>query len=419
MSSFNPRHKIATRTRLTEVRYEIRGELARRARELEAQGRKLIKLNIGNPGAFGFRAPEHLQAAIAGRIERTDPYTHQQGLPEAREAIAAFHKTRGTPNASPERVFVGNGVSELIDIALRALLNPGEEVLVPSPDYPLWSAATILNDGRPVYYKLDRENGFLPDPEQIESLVSSRTRAIVLINPNNPTGTSYPRALLERIVEIARRYRLLLLVDEIYDGILYDDATFQPVAPLAGDLPCLSFGGLSKVHRACGWRIGWAVLSGDALACGDFHHAMDLLGALRLCANVPGQFAIEQALHGADTIGELVRPGGRLYETRRALIDSCTASEHLSLVTPAGALYGFPRVVGDAAQGFDDHEFALEMLEQEDVLIVPGTSFNVPYRDHFRVTLLPEAPVLREVFARIERVLARRAEQAQRSSAVA
>jgi alanine-synthesizing transaminase len=195
MSTFNPRNKIATRTRLTEVRYEIRGELARRARELEGQGRKLIKLNIGNPGAFGFRAPEHLQAAIAGGISRTDPYTHQQGLPEAREAIADFHKQRGTPNASPERVFIGNGVSELIDISLRALLNPGEEVLVPSPDYPLWSAATILNDGRPVYYKCDRDNGFLPDPEQIESLVSSRTRAIVLINPNNPTGANYPPCL--------------------------------------------------------------------------------------------------------------------------------------------------------------------------------------------------------------------------------
>ena len=419
MSAFTPRNRIATRTRLTEVRYEIRGELARRARELESQGRKLIKLNIGNPGAFGFRAPEHLQDAIAGRIARTDPYTHQQGLPEAREAIAAFHRQRGTPNAVPERVFVGNGVSELIDISLRALLNPGEEVLVPSPDYPLWRAATILNDGRPVFYKLDRENGFLPDPEQIEALVSSRTRAIVLINPNNPTGATYPRDLLERIVEIARRYRLLLLVDEIYDGILYDDATFQPVAPLAGDLPCLSFGGLSKVHRACGWRVGWAVLSGDPLACSDYHHALDLLSALRLCANVPGQFAIEQALHGADTIGELVRPGGRLYETRRALIDSCAASEHLSLVTPAGALYGFPRVVGDAAQGFDDHEFALEMLEKEDVLIVPGTSFNVPYRDHFRVTLLPEAPVLREVFNRVDRVLTRCAERTQRQSAVA
>ena len=419
MPSPHPRNKIATRTRLSEVRYEIRGELARRARELEGEGRELIKLNIGNPGAFGFRAPDHLQRAIADHIASTDPYTHQQGLPEAREAIAAYHRSRGTPNASRERVFVGNGVSELIDISLRALLNPGEEVLLPSPDYPLWSAATILNDGRPVYYRCDRANGFLPDPEQIESLVSSRTRAIVLINPNNPTGANYPRELLERIVEIAARYRLLLMVDEIYDGILYDDNVFQPVAPLAGDLPCLSFGGLSKVHRACGWRVGWAVLSGDPIACGDFHHAMDLLGALRLCANVPGQFAIEQALHGADTITPLCQPGGRLYETRRALIDACAASQHLSLVPPAGALYGFPEIVGDAARGFDDHEFALQVLEEENVLIVPGSSFNVPYRNHFRVTLLPDATMLREVFKRIDRVLESRASDARRGSAVA
>jgi len=404
---------LKTRERLSEVRYEIRGELARRARELEAQGRTLVKLNIGNPGAFGFRAPEHLQRAIADRIADTDPYTHQQGLPAAREAIAEFHRLRGTPNASPERVFVGNGVSELIDLSLRALLNPGDEVLLPSPDYPLWSAATILNDGRPVYYRCQPENGFLPDPEEIASLISPRTRAIVLINPNNPTGATYPRELLERIVAIAAKHHLLLMSDEIYDEILYDDATFQPLAPIAGDLPCLSFGGLSKVHRACGWRVGWAVLSGDPLASGDFHHAMDLLGALRLCANVPGQFAIEQALHGADTIRALTAPGGRLHATRQALVECCEASEHLSLVAPQGALYGFPSVVGDAAEGFDDHGFALEMLEGENVLIVPGSSFNVPYRNHFRVTLLPEADVLRDVFARIERVLSRRAEAAR------
>lgn len=404
---------LPTRERLSEVRYEIRGELARRARELEAQGRTLIKLNIGNPGAFGFRAPEHLQRAIADHIAGTDPYTHQQGLPQAREAIAAFHKARGTPNAAPERVFIGNGVSELIDISLRALLNPGDEVLLPSPDYPLWSAATILNDGRPVYYQCDRDNGFLPDPDQMEALVSSRTRAIVLINPNNPTGAAYPRALLERIVAIAQKHKLLLMADEIYDGILYDGNTFEPIAPLAGDLPCLSFGGLSKVHRACGWRVGWAVLSGDPLASGDYHHAMDLLGALRLCANVPGQFAIEAALHGQDTITPLCEPDGRLYEARRALIECCAASEHLHLVAPQAALYGFPSVVGAAAIGFDDHAFALEMLESEDVLIVPGSSFNVPYRNHFRVTLLPEPAQMREVFARIERVLARRAETAR------
>ena len=419
-----PPASLKTRERLSEVRYEIRGELARRARELEGQGRQLIKLNIGNPGAFGFRAPEHLQRAIAGRIADTDPYTHQQGLPAAREAIAAFHQERGTPNASPERVFIGNGVSELIDLSLRALLNPGDEVLLPSPDYPLWSAATILNDGRPVYYRCapghsSSEPGFLPDPQEIEALVTPRTRAIVLINPNNPTGATYPRELLERIVDIAARHGLLLMADEIYDSILYDGATFQPLAPLAGDVPCLSFGGLSKVHRACGWRVGWAVLSGDPLANGEFHHAMDLLGALRLCANVPGQFAIEAALHGEDTIAPLCAPGGRLYEARRAVIDSVAASEHLELVAPAGALYAFPAVTGAAAQGFDDHGFALELLESEDVLVVPGSSFNVPYRNHFRVTLLPQPDDLREVFARIERVLARRADAATRDRTAA
>ena len=412
---------LKTRERLSEVRYEIRGELARRARELEAQGRKQIKLNIGNPGAFGFRAPEHLQRAIADHIADTDPYTHQQGLPVAREAVAAFHKKRGTPNASPERVFIGNGVSELIDLSLRALLNPGDEVLLPSPDYPLWSAATILNDGRPVYYRCQPENGFLPDPDEIEQLVSSRTRAIVLINPNNPTGAAYPRELIERIVAIAAKHKLLLMCDEIYDSILYDGNQFTPVAPIAGDLPCLSFGGLSKVHRACGWRVGWAVLSGDPLVTGEFHHAMDLLGALRLCANVPGQFAIEAALNGADTITPLCVPGGRLYEARRAVIESVQASQHLDLVVPAGALYAFPAVTGDAARGFDDHKFALELLETEDVLVVPGSSFNVPYRNHFRVTLLPEPAQVREVFGRIERVLDRYAarSQTQRAAAVA
>jgi alanine-synthesizing transaminase len=411
---------LKTRERLTEVRYEIRGELARRARELEAQGRTLVKLNIGNPGAFGFRAPEHLQRAIADRIEQTDPYAHQQGLPAAREALAAHYRLRGAPNATPERVFVGNGVSELIDLSLRALLNPGDEVLVPSPDYPLWTAATILNDGCAVHYPCRPEDGYLPDPDAIERLVTPRTRALVVINPNNPTGAVYPRELLERLVAIAAKHKLLLMSDEIYDEVVYDDARFQPLAPLAGDVPCLSFGGLSKVYRACGWRIGWALLSGDPVAIGELHHAMDLLGALRLCANVPGQFAIEAALGGERTIEALCAPGGRLYEARRAVVESVAASRHLTMVTPGGALYGYPTVVGAAAHGFDDHGFALELLETQDVLVVPGTSFNALRRDQFRVTLLPEADVLRDVFARIERVLDRRADaQAGGHAAVA
>jgi alanine-synthesizing transaminase len=405
---------LPTRQRLSEVRYEIRGELARRAGELEAQGRKLIKLNIGNPGSFGFRAPAHLQHAIADDMDRTDPYTHQQGLPAARQAIAEAYARRGMPDAHPDRVFVGNGVSELIDMALRALLNPGDEVLVPSPDYPLWSAATILNDGRPVYYRCRPEDGFAPDPNEIETLVSSRTRAIVLINPNNPSGASYPRELLERIVAIARRHNLLLLVDEIYDQILYDGAVFEPVAPLAGDHPCLTFSGLSKVHRACGWRVGWGLLSGDGARVADLRAAMDLLSALRLCANVPGQLAIEAAVNGPDTISPLCAPGGRLYETRKAIITACNASPHLELVAPAGALYAFPAVVGDAAKGFDDHQFALQLMEEEGVLVVPGSSFNVPYHNHFRVTLLPDAATITDVFARIDRLLARRAEDASK-----
>jgi alanine-synthesizing transaminase len=402
---------LQTRERLREVRYEIRGDLARRARELESHGHTLIKLNIGNPGAFGFRAPEHLQRAIADHIHDTDPYTHQQGLPQAREALAAHYKARGTPHVSPERIFVGNGVSELIDIALRALLNLGDEVLLPSPDYPLWSAATILNDGIPRYYSCRAENGFLPDPEEIERMIGPRTRALVLINPNNPTGASYPKPLLEKLVAIAAKYRLLLMADEIYDGILYDDHVFQPLAPLAGDVPCLTFSGLSKVHRACGWRVGWAVLSGDPLRTGDYHHALDLLGALRLCANVPGQFAIEAALTGGDTITALTAPGGRLHASRAAVLDSVAKSDFLSVVAPQGALYAFPKIDTARLPEFDDYRFALDLLETEHVLIVPGSSFNVPYRDHFRVTLLPQAEEISEVFRRIERSLSQYADR--------
>ncbi|MFA5591472.1 MAG: aminotransferase class I/II-fold pyridoxal phosphate-dependent enzyme [Lysobacteraceae bacterium] len=398
---------IATRQRLSQVRYEIRGELARRARDMEAQGRKLVKLHIGNPGAFGFRAPEHLQQAIAEHIGESDPYCHQQGLLPLREVIAARHVARGARGVTPAHVFMGNGVSELIDMALRALLNPGDEVLLPSPDYPLWSAATILNDGVPVYYDCKPENDFQPDPEQIEALITPRTRALVLINPNNPTGAMYSQQTLQQLVEIAERHRLLLLVDEIYDEITYDGAQYVPLAPLAGDVPCLTFCGLSKVHRACGYRVGWAVLSGDPIRGGDFHHALDLLGALRLCANVPGQWAALAALTGPDTISELTSPGGRLYEARRAVIEACDASQCLSLVAPQGALYAFPGIDTGDLPDFDDHHFALDLLTHEGVLIVPGSSFNVRYRNHFRVTLLPQPEQIREVFGHIETALER------------
>jgi len=398
---------------LAEVRYEIRGALTRRSRELEAAGLPIIKLNIGNPGRYGFETPAHLREAIAAHLRDSEAYGHEQGLEEAREVIAAQQRARGARGVEVERVFVGNGVSELIDLSLRALLQPGDEVLLPSPDYPLWSAATILNDGQPRYYRCQAENGHLPDPDEIESLVTARTRAIVLINPNNPTGAVYPRELLERIVRIAERHHLLLLSDEIYDEILYDGAQFEPLAKVAGDVPCVSFGGLSKVHRACGYRVGWMSLSGDPVRTHDYRDALQLLAALRLCANVTAQWAVRPALESKPTIGALTSAGGRLHEARRMILEGVAHSEFLELVAPGGALYAFPRVRADRVPHFDDNAFALRLLEEESVLVVPGSSFNVPASRHLRLTLLPPPEQLREVFVRIERVLERMAEEQQ------
>ncbi|MFC4765731.1 aminotransferase class I/II-fold pyridoxal phosphate-dependent enzyme [Dyella koreensis] len=403
---------------LADVRYEIRGALTRRSRELEAAGLPIIKLNIGNPGRYGFETPPHLREAIGQHLRDSEAYGHEQGLEEARETIAAQQRFRGARGVEVERIFIGNGVSELIDLSLRALLQPGDEVLLPSPDYPLWSAATILNDGKPRYYRCLAENGHLPDPAEIESLVTPRTRALVLINPNNPTGAVYPRELLERIVEIAARHRLLLLCDEIYDEILYDGAQFQPLAEVAGDVPCVSFGGLSKVHRACGYRVGWMSLSGDPSRTADYRDALQLLAALRLCANVTAQWAVLPALETAPTIGSLTSAGGRLHEARRMILEGVAASDYLDLVAPGGALYAFPRVRADRLAEFDDNAFALRLLEEESVLVVPGSSFNVPHSRHLRLTLLPPPDQMREVFVRIERVLARMASE-QKTRAVA
>jgi alanine-synthesizing transaminase len=404
---------------LADVRYEIRGALTRRSRELEAAGLPIIKLNIGNPGRYGFDTPAHLREAIARHLHDSEAYGHEQGLEEARESIAAQQRHRGAQGVEVERIFIGNGVSELIDLSLRALLQPDDEVLLPSPDYPLWSAATILNDGKPRYYRCLAENGHLPDPDEIEALVTPRTRALVLINPNNPTGAVYPRELLERIVAVAARHRLLLLCDEIYDEILYDGTLFQPLAAVAGDLPCVSFGGLSKVHRACGYRVGWMSLSGDPSRTADYRDALQLLAALRLCANVTAQWAVRPALQSAPTIHTLTAAGGRLHEARREVLDGVAASQFLDIVSPAGALYAFPRVRADRLADFDDNAFALRLLEEESVLVVPGSSFNVPHSRHLRLTLLPPPEQIREVFVRIERVLAGMAAAQKPRAAVA
>ncbi len=405
-------------SRLTGIRYEIRGELAHRARALEAEGRTIIRLNIGNPGLYGFRTPPHLRQAVERHLGESEAYCHEQGLLEARTAVAEQAMARGIADASPERVFIGNGVSELIDLALRALLDHGDEVLVPSPDYPLWTAAVALNGGRAVHYPCRPENGFLPDPAEVASRVGPRTRALVLIQPNNPTGAVYPRQLLADLAAIARRHGLVLMSDEIYDGLRFDDACFVPAASLAPDLVTVSLGGLSKVHRACGYRVGWLVLGGPEALVRDYDRALDLLAALRLCSNVPAQWAVAPALRGPDTASALTAQGGRLHASRQALIEAVAASDFLELVPPRGALYAFPRVRAEAFSEFDDHTFALRLLEEEGVLLVPGSSFNFDRRDHFRITLLPEAEILGEVFTRIERLLRRMIVRGGRSRTV-
>lgn len=395
---------------LGEVRYEIRGELAHRARELEARGQRVDRLNIGNPGIYGFRTPEHLREAVSARLRDSEAYCQEQGLIEARAAIVAQQRRRGVTNPAVETTFIGNGVSELIDVALRALLAPGDEVLVPAPDYPLWTASVILNGGQPVHYACRPEHHFLPELAELEARITPRTRALVVINPNNPTGAVYPEPLLRSLAAFAERHGLVLMSDEIYDEITYDGARFHPIAPMVEDTLCLTFGGLSKVHRACGYRVGWLSLSGAVARADDYVHGLVLLAALRLCSNVPAQWAIVPALEGPDTISELVRPGGRLHASRAAVHAAVARSEFLEAPVSDGALYAFPGVDPDKIPDFDDHAFALSLLEREHLLLVPGSSFNVPYRNRFRVTFLPEAAVLAEHFERIERELGRLAE---------
>jgi alanine-synthesizing transaminase len=391
---------------LRHVKYEIRGRLARRAQELERQGYEIVPLNIGNPGAFGFRTPETMRLAMIENMPAAEGYCHQKGIFPAREAVVMQQQLRGVTGVSAEEVFIGNGVSELIDLTLRALLNDGDEVLIPSPDYPLWSAAVTLNGGKAVYYPCRPENDFVPDPEEIASLVTRRTRAIVVINPNNPTGAVYPREVCEAIAKLAEAKKLVVFTDEIYDQMTYDGIEHVPMATLVKDTVCCTMSGLSKIYRACGYRVGWAVFSGNLRGSADYLTGLELLSSLRLCSNVPAQWAVQTALGGYQSVKELLAPGGRLYESRRAIIDAVRASQYLYLRPPKGSMYAFVRVKTDELPGFDDQIFALDLLEQKHVLLAPGTSFNVPYRDHFRTTLLPEAALLKKVFARIDELLA-------------
>jgi alanine-synthesizing transaminase len=390
---------------LQHVRYEIRGRLARRAQELERAGYEIISLNIGNPRAFGLRTPETMRLAMIENLGQAEGYCHQKGIFPAREAVVMQQQERGVTGVTAEEVFIGNGVSELIDLTLRALLNEGDEVLVPSPDYPLWTAAVTLNRGRAVHYPCRPAQGFVPDPCEIARLITPRTRALVVINPNNPTGAVYPRAVLTELARLAERHGLVVFSDEIYDQMTYDGAQFVPMATLVHDTLCATLAGLSKVYRACGLRVGWAVFSGRVHAAADYLNALELLSSLRLCSNVMGQWAVQTALGGHQSIRELIAPGGRLYESRAVILEAVRGSRFLRLAAPQGAMYAFVGVDEALLPDFDDQRFALDLLEQKHVLVAPGVSFNVPYRNHFRITNLPDAATLREVFGRIEELL--------------
>jgi alanine-synthesizing transaminase len=396
---------VKTNNILEGVRYEIRGELAARAAELERQGYEIISLNIGNPGLFGYRTPETMRLAMIENLGQSEAYCHQKGIFPAREAVVMQQQGRGIMDVTADDVFMGNGVSECIDLALRALLNSGDEVLVPSPDYPLWSASVALNHGTAVYYNCLPENNFQPDPDEIRSLLTERTRAIVLINPNNPTGAVYSRELLEEIARIAEQNRIVIFSDEIYDEMLYGDAQHIPMATLVHDTLCATFNGLSKIYRACGYRVGWIAFSGDRENAREYLHAVELLASLRLCANVPGQWAVQTALGGYQSIRELTSEGGRLFQARQAIIDGVNNSRFMSLSEPDGAMYAFPAIDTTLFNKFDDQEFAMELLEKKHVLIAPGSSFNVPYRNHFRLTTLPTGREMQSVFSRMEEVL--------------
>ncbi|MDH3199950.1 MAG: aminotransferase class I/II-fold pyridoxal phosphate-dependent enzyme [Myxococcales bacterium] len=390
---------------LRDVRYEIRGQLAQRAHQMERQGYEIISMNIGNPGLFDFRTPETMRMAMIENLPSSEAYCHQKGIFPAREAVVMQQQERGVMNVTAEHVFIGNGVSELIDLTLRALLNAGDEVLIPSPDYPLWTAAVTLNGARAVHYPCPPDKLFQPDLDALEGMITDRTRALVIINPNNPTGAVYSREVLEAMVALAERHDLVVFSDEIYDGMVYDDAEFIPIAPLVRNTLCGTFSGLSKVYRACGFRVGWVAFSGTNELAKDYLHGLDLLASLRLCSNVPGQWGVQTALGGYQSLKKLVRPRGRLYESRQAVIRGVEASEYLTLVVPGGSMYAFVGADTNKLPGFDDQEFAMELLETQHVLVAPGSSFNVDYRNYFRITILPEAKVIDDVFRRMEKVL--------------
>jgi alanine-synthesizing transaminase len=393
--------------KLLHVAYDVRGPVLTEAVRLEAEGHRILRLNIGNPAPFGFEAPEEIVAEMARALASAQGYSDSKGILPARRAVVEYHREKGVAGIDEDDVWLGNGVSELIGMTLQALLNPGDEVLIPAPDYPLWTAVTTLCGGRPVHYRCDEAADWLPDLADLEAKITERTRALLVINPNNPTGAVYPEPVLEQIVELARKHGLLLLSDEIYDQILYDDAVHVATAALAPDLVCLTFNGLSKAYRVAGYRAAWAVVSGPTGHASSFLEGLSTLANMRLCSNVPGQWAIHAALGNPADVRHLVLPGGRLREQRDHAWKLLNAIPGVSCTKPKGALYVFPRLDPACYPVDDDEALALRLLREEHVLVVQGTGFNWPHTDHLRIVTLPSVGDLTEALGRFERFLTR------------
>jgi alanine-synthesizing transaminase len=397
---------VSQANRLRDVRYDIRGPVLRRARQLEADGHQILKLNLGNPAPFGLNAPESVLRDVVHSIRDAQGYSDARGIYPARLAVAESFERNGVAGVGPDDVFLGNGVSELIVMALQGLLDAGDEVLIPSPDYPLWTGAVGLCGGRAVHYRCDEQEGWAPDLGHVAEQITPRTRALVIINPNNPTGAVYSRQTLLGLLDLARRHRLLVLTDEIYDQILYEDAVHQCAAALAPDLLVLTLGGLSKTYRLAGFRSGWLVVSGPRGEAAEYLEGLELLANMRLCANVPAQYAIEPALGGRNSIAPLLQPGGRLREQRDHAWAAMNAIPGVDCVKPAGALYLFPRLDPDVHKIVDDERMVIDLLEQQYLLLSHGTGFNLPTADHLRLVFLAPVEVLDDATGRLARFLA-------------
>ncbi len=387
--------------KLTNVLYDIRGPVLDEAKRLEDEGRRIIKLNIGNPAPFGFEAPEEILVDVVRNLPISQGYSDSQGLMSARTAVVQHYQSRGIDITDVDDIWLGNGVSELISISLQAMLDDGDEVLIPIPDYPLWTACTNLAGGRAVHYRCDEQNGWQPDIDDLAAKITSRTKAIVVINPNNPTGAVYSTEVLEKIADLARRHGLVVMADEIYDKILYDDATHTPFAAIAPDLFTLTFNGLSKAYRLAGFRSAWMMVTGPKRPAASYLEGIALLANMRLCANVPAQHAIQTALGGRQSINDLVLPGGRLREQRDAAMDALTKIPGVTCVRPRGALYVFPRLDPEMYPIKDDQQFVLDLLREKHVLVVQGSGFNWPEPDHLRIVTLPHSDLLTEAIGRI------------------